>query len=196
MSALWGRRRYRPRDGSLRSRQPHPGGPRPYLSAAVVHLGRLVGELVVIGASGRSSRIIVERSEEREPSTTTRPASGGGVEVRWHARGPAHVRAAEVSPRQRGLRLRLRAPAHEQPRGGRVSIERLAAESKAYASASGARTIVHGYQQLHAYLTALETEATRGSQGLLVISSSSDSTRGRSTTPRSRLTLGAFGSTR
>jgi hypothetical protein len=89
--------------------------------------------------------------------------------VRWHARGPAHVRAAEVSPRQR--RLRLRAPAHEQPRTGRVSIERLAAESKAYASASGCSQgrSSTATKQLHAYLTALETEATRVSQGLLVI---------------------------
>jgi hypothetical protein len=136
-------------------------------SEATIALGRFVGELHVLGASTLSRRVLVERFKER---------------CTWYDK----ARLREVAENGRGMRedrltLELARYLHDaglfvlvRPRVSNlepdiVGLQGIAVEAKAYVAAGSARAdIVHGFYQLHAYMTSLETEAMRATEGFLV----------------------------
>lgn len=136
-------------------------------SEGATALGRFVEELHVLAASTLSRRVVIERFKERST---------------WYDK----ARLREIAERGRGLRedrltLELARYLHDaglfvlvRPRVTNlepdiVGLQGLAVEAKAYASSASARAdIVHGFDQLHAYMTSLETEAMRVTEGFLV----------------------------
>src|SRR5262249_16506151 len=132
------------------------------------HLDRVIEQLHVLGASSLSRRVVVERFKERST---------------WYDK--ARLReVARKGPGSREDRLTLELARYLHDAGlfflvrprvtnlepDIVGLQGIAVESKAYTKSGSARKdVIHGFYQLHAYLTSLETEAMRVEEGFLVV---------------------------
>jgi hypothetical protein len=140
-----------------------------YFERSAVDLARLVDELHVLGASTMSHRVVVERFKER---------------CLWYDKARMRDIAADerVGRGTREDRLTLELAKYLHDNGlfvlvrQRVSnlepdvvgLQGLAVEAKAYGPKSARTDIVHGYYQLHSYMTALETGAMAVHEGFVV----------------------------
>jgi hypothetical protein len=141
-----------------------------YYERSRVDLARLVDELHVLGASTLSHRVVVERFKER---------------CHWYdktrMRDVARDQRRGRGSREDRLTLELAKYIHDsglfvlvRPRVGNlepdvVGLEGLAVEAKAYENSAKARAdIIHGYYQLHSYMTALETSTMPVHEGFIV----------------------------
>lgn len=140
--------------------------PKAFFEPAHTALQIFVEELHVLAASTLSRRVIVERFKER---------------CTWYDKTRLREIAGRGSGREDRLTLELAKYLHDaglfvlvRPRVSNlepdvVGIQGLAVEAKAYADSGSARgDLVNGFYQLHAYMTSLETDALRVTEGFLV----------------------------